>query len=293
MIKSMTGFATAARENDHASVTVTVRSVNHRFLDVQLRLPPLCASLEPRIRGAIGGRIARGRVELSVNAHLKAGPPVLVEVNRGVLEALLGALAPLRDAGLFSGSLTVSDVLRIPQAVTFREDPTAAVPGLAELVDAAVGAALEGLDEMRAREGGYLQADLAARRARMAELVEQLAQAAVAGQAAAEARTVERLRQIAQEVPLDSTLLAQEAARLAARADVSEELARLRGHLAHWDALAASPEPSGRRLDFLLQEMQRELSTLGAKVEGLAAPELIVEAKAELEKMREQVQNVE
>lgn len=293
MIKSMTGFATVTREDAAAAVTVTVRSVNHRFLDVQLRLPPLCAALEPAIRAAVSERVSRGRVELTVAAQVKRGAPVVVEVNDSVLEALARSLQPWRERGLVSGSLSVADLLRVPQALAFREVPASASAALADLVDRAVGAALDDLDEMRRREGQFLQADLAARRARLAGLVDRLAEGASAGQAAAEARLVERLRQIARELPLEQGLLAQEAARWAARGDVSEEVARLRAHLAHWDVLVASPEPSGRKLDFLLQEMQREVSTLAAKVEGLAAPELVVETRAELERMREQIQNVE
>jgi uncharacterized protein (TIGR00255 family) len=293
MIKSMTGFATATRDEAAGTVTATVRSVNHRFLDVQVRLPALWAALEPRVRALVAGRVARGRVELVVTVQVKRPPEVVVEINRALIEALGAALTPLSQQGLVSGALTVSDLLRVPHALSVREVAGAADPALAALVLEAVGAALDGLDEMRRREGASLEADLGARRAAVAGLVERLAEAAVAGQQAVAARLTDRLRQMARELALDPSLLAQEAARLAARADVSEELARLRAHLQHWDALVASPEPSGRRLEFLLQEMQREIATLGAKVEGLWAPDLVVAAKAELEKMREQVQNVE
>jgi uncharacterized protein (TIGR00255 family) len=164
---------------------------------------------------------------------------------------------------------------------------------LAPLVDDAVDTALAGLEAMRRREGGFLQADLESRRLGLAEVIAQLAAAAHEGQAALEARLGRRVHELALEATPDPLLLAQEVVRFAARSDISEEVVRFRAHLEHWAVLAAGPEPCGRKLEFLLQEMNREINTIGSKAEGTRVPELIVHAKAELEKMREQVQNVE
>src|SRR5262249_14689091 len=157
----------------------------------------------------------------------------------------------------------------------------------------AVEQALVDLDTMRSREGDQLRTDLDSRRMGVARLVERIATAADDGRAAMEQRIAERVRELRTELQADEAAVAQEIVRMAARSDISEEVERFRGHVAHWSALADGPEPCGRKLDFLLQEMNREVNTMGSKADGLRVSELIIAAKAELEKMREQVQNVE
>ena len=146
---------------------------------------------------------------------------------------------------------------------------------------------------MRSREGDDLRADLEGRRASVADLVERIAAAADEGRGAVERRLAERVRELRADLQADEVAVAQEIVRLAARSDISEEVARFRAHVRHWATLADSAEPCGRKLDFLLQEMNREVNTMGSKADGLAVSALIIAAKAELEKMREQVQNVE
>jgi uncharacterized protein (TIGR00255 family) len=146
---------------------------------------------------------------------------------------------------------------------------------------------------MRVREGAHLQADLDARRRLLAELIERLRMAADEGRATLENRLRERVDELRLELPVDQAMIAQEIVRAAARSDISEEVTRFRAHLAHWAVLVESDEPCGRKLDFLLQEMNREINTIGSKADGLGVSELIINAKAELERMREQVQNVE
>jgi uncharacterized protein (TIGR00255 family) len=146
---------------------------------------------------------------------------------------------------------------------------------------------------MRVREGGQLRGDLEARRQTLRILIDRLAVASDAGRRDLEARLHERIREISLELPVDQAMIAQEVVRVAGRSDISEEIERFRGHIAHWDALIDGEEPCGRKLDFLLQEMNREVNTIGAKADGVSVSELIINAKAELEKMREQVQNVE
>jgi uncharacterized protein (TIGR00255 family) len=153
--------------------------------------------------------------------------------------------------------------------------------------------ALADLDAMRVREGDHLRADLEGRRRLLAALIEQLREGADEGRAAVEARLRDRAAEITAELPVDQAMLAQEIVRAAARSDISEEVTRFRAHLAHWAALADASEPCGRKLDFLLQEMNREINTIGSKADGVRISEMIITAKAELEKMREQVQNVE
>jgi uncharacterized protein (TIGR00255 family) len=297
MIKSMTGFAALTREDDRTTISVTIRAVNHRHLDLQLRSPQSLSLIEGELRALVAKHVARGRVELSVSLQFRQTPGVDVDFNEDFARALEIALDKARERGLVSGALTPGDLLRLPQAITIRErqpeDDEAARAVVAAQVRDAVSQALIDLDSMRSREGVSLRGDLDIRKALVADLVERIAVAADEGRAAMEQRVTERVRELRDELQADETAVAQEIVRMAARSDISEEFERFRGHVSHWSALADSPEPCGRKLDFLLQEMNREVNTMGSKADGLRVSELIISAKAELEKMREQVQNVE
>ena len=297
MIKSMTGFASLTREGETATVAVSVKTVNHRFLDVQVRVPQALSDLETRVRQWVHTRVSRGRVEVNISVQYRLAPMPTVELNEPFVAALATAVESARAEGLVSGTLTPGDLLRLPQAILIRdrggdtdERVTAAV---AAGVEEAIGQVLADLDSMRSREGDHLRDDLEGRRQALAGLAERLNEAADEGRAGVEARLLDRVREIRLDQPADETLVAQEVVRMAARSDVTEEVTRLRGHLAHWVSLAIGPEACGRKLDFLLQEMNREVNTIGSKADGLRVSELIINAKAELEKMREQVQNVE
>ncbi|HET7617372.1 MAG TPA: YicC/YloC family endoribonuclease [Vicinamibacterales bacterium] len=294
MIKSMTGFAALTRDDEAGAVSVSIRAVNHRYLDVQLRMPQSLAPIESRLRSLIQQRIARGRLEVSIGLQMRRKPMFDVEVNDGVLDALGAALDPARERGLIAGPLTPGDLLRFPQAVTVRErDDDIPLEAYAPAIEAAVVDALEALDGMRTVEGGHLRADLDRRRLEVGSMFERAAAAANAGIDALRQRLADRVRELRADALADESAIAQEITRFAGRSDITEELVRFRAHLDHWQALADGPEPCGRKLDFLLQEMNREVNTLGSKAEGPDATEIVVALKAELEKMREQVQNVE
>jgi uncharacterized protein (TIGR00255 family) len=297
MIRSMTGFAALTREDDQATVSVTLRAVNHRFLDFQARLPPSLADMESRLRAIVQERIGRGRVELTVNLQLRRPPSVTVEMNEPLIDALAAALEQARAKGIVTGALQPGDLLRLPQALAIREKAASDGEGLPDevrrAVEAAVLGAVEELDVMRGREGAFLHHDLEGRRTLLGELVERIAQAAETGRKALETRLAERVRDLGAESLTEPAAIAQEIVRFVARSDVTEEIVRFRSHLAHWRALAEAPESCGRKLDFLIQEMNREANTIGSKAEGEEAPPIVVAIKAELEKMREQVQNVE
>jgi uncharacterized protein (TIGR00255 family) len=297
MIKSMTGFASVAREDERATIAVTIRALNHRYLDLQLRIPQSLATIEPEVRSLVSKRVARGRVELSLSLQMRQVPGFEVEFNEEFGRALEQALEQARARGLVAGALTPGDLLRLPQALTIRDrqpaDDDSLQTAVVEQAREAVAQALVDLDRMRAHEGEHLRADLDQRRQFVFELVERIAVAADEGRVAMELRLAERVRELRADLQADETAVAQEIVRMAARSDISEEVARFRGHVSHWAALADSAEPCGRKLDFLLQEMNREVNTMGSKADGLRVSELIIAAKAELEKMREQVQNVE
>jgi uncharacterized protein (TIGR00255 family) len=296
MIKSMTGFASSTDDNDAAAIGVTLKSVNHRFLDIQLRTPPSLAALESRIRALVQSRVARGRVEVTITLQPRRESTIEIELNEAFLQALKPALDRARELGFIEGPVTAGDLLRFPQALTIRDKLDEAGKrddSLAPLVETTLAAALDELDRMRTREGDYLHTDLETRRARLGELFERVATAAEEGMSRLQARLAERVRELRAENLGDEALVAQEIARFVGRSDITEEVVRFRGHLEHWQALSEASEPCGRKLDFLLQEMNREVNTAGSKAEGPVVSELIVTLKAELEKMREQVQNVE
>ena len=296
MIKSMTGFASLTRDDERGAIGVTIRSVNHRFLDLQLRLPPVIADLEPRLRALVQKQLARGRVEISVSLQLRQNAAPQIELNEAFAQALSGAMAEARRRGLVAGELTPGDLLRLPQALTIREkmpESGGVSAMLGTAVDAAVETAIGELEQMRVREGVHLRTDLDTRKSLLAGLIARISTAANTGRDELEARLLERARELAGTLPIDQAALAQEVARVAQRSDISEEVTRFHGHLAHWHALSDSAEPCGRKLDFLLQEMNREVNTIGSKADGLQVSEVVIQAKAELERMREQVQNVE
>jgi uncharacterized protein (TIGR00255 family) len=297
MIKSMTGFASAASEGQHATITVTIRAVNHRHLDLQLRVPQSLAEAEGRIRSAVQRRVERGRIELAVSMQYRHTASVEVEFNEPLAVALAAALESARARGIIQGALTPGDLLRLPQALAVRERPVerdeAVVAELLIKLDEVVAESLTRLDTMRATEGDHLNADLEQRRAGLATMLEEIAVAAEDGRIQLQSRLAIRVRELAADLGADANAIAQEIVKMAARSDISEEITRFRAHLAHWRSLAESSEAVGRKLDFLLQEMNREVNTIGSKADGLHVSNLVIAAKAELEKMREQVQNVE
>jgi uncharacterized protein (TIGR00255 family) len=299
MIKSMTGFASLTEDDETATIAVTIRSVNHRFLDLQLRLPSSLAALESRLRARVQQTIARGRVEVTVSVQQRRTAALDVELNETFLQALDAALNRAREKGFIQGTMTPGDLLRFPQALAIKDRTDDSPVGdeqsgaLNGRVEEAVAAALESLDAMRIREGGFLRTELEMRRQLLGDLFDRVALAAEQGLETLRLRLVERVRELRADGLADETTVAQEIARYVGRSDITEEVVRFRGHLEHWRALSDSAEPCGRKLDFLLQEMNREVNTTGSKAEGPVVSELIVTLKAELEKMREQVQNVE
>ena len=298
MIRSMTGFAAVSREENGGKVSVTIKSVNHRFLDVAVKAPQMLAPVEAHVKSLVQQHVMRGRVEVQIGLEIIGAPAREVVLDEALLGRITQLLADARARGLLVGELTASDVLRIPQLLDIRlktSDPAAgALPAsLAALLDVAMTEALAALVVMRATEGRFIQTDLDARLATLGGLVDEIERVGREGQQQLEARLRERLAALPTDVQGDPAALAQETVRFVARSDVDEEIVRMRGHAGHWRSLAAGPEPCGRKLDFLVQEMNREINTIGSKVEGPHATELVIAAKAELERLREQVQNVE
>ena len=295
MIKSMTGFASLTREDEQVQLTVTVKSVNHRYLDLQIRVPQALTEMESRLRGIVQSRAARGRVELGVTLKLKAASGVSLELNKPLVAALSTAAATAKQEGWVESGLTAGDLLRFPQVISVKEQPAddAVWQEACEAVAAATDEAMVALDRMRRKEGEFLQRDLEERSTALSVLVDGIVAEAGAADDALRERLLARVAEIEEQIAVDPVLISQEVIRWAARSDIHEEVARLRGHLDHMRQLFEEPAPCGRKLDFLIQEMNREVNTVGSKAEGRGMAEFVVAAKAELEKLREQIQNAE
>ena len=295
MVSSMTGFASLTHEDEIAVVDVTVRSVNHRYLDIKVRMPQLLTDIEEQVRDRIKRHVLRGHVELAIGLRVKSQPVIDLDINDALISALVKLIERPDVASATEGRWTIGDLLRFPQVVTARErslgdDVTQHIASTALETTESV---LLGLEQMRNREGEFLLADLSERHQVLSGLVVEMAKAAESGQGALKDRLLARLAELPSEIRLDAISLNQEVVRWVAKSDIHEEIARLDAHLQHWTELIVGLGHCGRRLDFLLQEMNREVNTIGSKVDGIDVTSLVLSAKAELEKMREQIQNVE
>lgn len=294
MIRSMTGYARGAAEAGGHRVSVELRSLNGRFAEVRIRSSETFATLEPEIRKRVLGTVRRGRVELDIRLTREdgAGPPVSLDLSlaRNVIEA---AHRLRSDLGV-EGDLDVASLLRFPGVLRAPSEEGLDAPVRAA-AERALEAALAMLESERVREGEALRADLLGRFDRMLDLAARVRERAADVPATVRDRLRDRVAVLAADAGVDPTRLAQEAAFLADRADVTEELVRLLGHLSQAAHLLRAPdgEPVGKRLDFLLQEIHRETNTIGSKSPDLEVTRIVLDLKSETEKVREQAQNLE
>jgi uncharacterized protein (TIGR00255 family) len=294
MVRSMTGFGRAEVRGDAIAVTVEARSVNHRHLDIALRLPRTLTALELDARRVIQGRLERGRIDVAVQVTpLVTTATQRVQVDAGLArEYIARAQALAGDLGL-SGTpsldwlLERSGVMRLEDA----EPAEAAAPW--PILAEALGQALDELVGRRTAEGERLVEALHSLHAELAATVQVIAARAPAAAARREQRLRERLRALLAETAIDESRIVTEAAIWVDKTDVTEELARLRAHLAEFALALEKGGPVGRALDFLIQELNREINTVGSKADDLELSQATLAAKSILEKIREQVQNLE
>lgn len=291
----MTGFGRSAFQVEGAGFEVEVRSTNHRFLDLRVRVPRAFAELEAEVRARVAARFGRGKVDAVVQSPPGA-PRERLQIDLEAAGRYLEAAAALRSRHGLAGVIEVGELLALPGVARLVEVdlPTEA---LARACFDALDVAVERADAMRVAEGAALERELLARLDGIAALAAGLEERAAGVQDAVRERLRRRAEKLAQETGLfDEARLHQELVLAADRSDVTEELVRLRSHLEQFRAALADAGPGrpvGRRLDFLLQELGREANTLGAKVADAGAGQLVVELKTELERVREQAQNVE
>ncbi|MCL4523263.1 MAG: YicC family protein [Acidobacteria bacterium] len=297
LLKSMTGYAQARVEQDGWALRISLRSVNHRFLDVHLRLPDGFEAFEPRIRQAVRDRLRRGHVDVTL--HYEPAGPAAVHVHRDVAAAYLGAAEEIRKQFGLKTEPDLAAILRLPGVIGSTALPSdEEAEALGQRISACLEEALGKLEEMRRAEGRHLVEEMSARLRTITEHAKRIEELAERVRPAYAHRLETRLRELMGTVPVDPARVAQEAALLAERGDICEEISRLHSHVQQFEKLLAGAGEAGKKLDFLLQEMQREANTMlsktpGVEADGLAITDLALEVKSQIEKLREQVQNVE
>jgi len=301
-LRSMTGYAQAKAEREEWVLRITLRSVNHRFLDVRVRAPEGFEIFEPQIRQLVREHLGRGHVDVAL--HIEALRTPAVHINRNVAAAYIRAIEELRSEFGLAPEPHLGALLRLPGVVVSAGNLSGVQFDEEELerlgfdVAACLTEALQKLDEMREEEGRSLASELRMVTSGIAERVTRLESLCEESRPAYAERLRQRVQELLGNSAVDSVRLAQEAALLAERADVAEELMRLQSHVQQFDRLVSGAGELGKKLDFLLQEMQREANTMLSKTpglgpEGLEMTDLGLQIKAEIEKLREQVQNVE
>jgi uncharacterized protein (TIGR00255 family) len=297
---SMTGYAQARVETTDLALRVSVKSVNHRFLDLKMRTPEGLEQYEPRLRQMVRDRIHRGHVEIQVIAEPRTA--ATVQVNQELVKAYLRAAEALRQETRAAADVDVVALLRLPGVISGLGVATPqseeSQEQLGRALEDCLGDALGKLDEMRRAEGAHLIDELRAHLAKIEAEADQVRALAETLRPAFAKRLDARLKELLSGASLEPVRLAQEAAILAERSDVSEELQRLRSHVSQFGNLLGGAGEMGKKLDFLLQEMHREANTLlsktpGVDTEALAITGLALEIKSDIEKLREQVQNIE
>lgn len=291
-VRSMTGFGSAQIESERLRASVTARSVNHRFLDLSVHLSRRLAELEPDVRRLVQARVQRGKVEVSVQARLQQDDTVAVQAQQPLIAALVSALRQAQAEHGLAGEVRLSDVARFPGAFEVDGEGRELGEARADLL-AAIERALEGLDAMRSAEGGGLVAVIEAALTAIESAASRIASLSADEKQARRDTLLAKLVELREELGLEESRLYQEVVRLVERADVAEEIQRLRSHVAQARGVLGETGPCGKRLDFLAQELAREANTIGSKSASAALAREVVSLKAEVERLREQVQNVE
>lgn len=292
MLKSMTGYGKGEASAPHGSFTVEIRSVNHRYGEVSVRMPRSFMALENDVKRLIISVLKRGKIDVYVQWEEAAAGDAIPQLDPAVARGYHQAFSRLAEELQLTADLPLSLILS--QKGVIRDSPASIdETELQPLLFAAVQAAVAAIDAMRTREGEALECDLLARRGQVAEWTGQISGRTPQVVAEYRQKLKLRLEQLLEGNEIDEARLAQEVALMADRSDITEELVRLASHFSQFDETLKLAEPVGRKLDFLMQEMNREVNTIGSKSNDAELATLVIRIKAEMEKMREQVQNVE
>ena len=292
MVKSMTGYGAAKGTAEGLELSIELKSVNNRFLDTAVRMPRAYLFAEEAVKSAVQRHISRGKVDVFVTIDSSRADDVVVKVNQPLLKGYLAAINEAADTYGLANDATVMSLCRFPDVLSV-EKKEVDQEAMAQAIAAVLEQALTEYDAMRAKEGEKLHDDIASRIAnilRMVELVETESPKTVADY---KARLEQKLREVLESKSIDESRILTEAAIFADKVAVDEETVRLRSHIAQMCELIESDVPVGRKLDFLVQEMNRETNTIGSKCQNASIAHVVVDIKAEIEKIREQIQNIE
>ena len=292
MVKSMTGYGRAVETVNGREFTVELRSVNNRYLDCSVKLPRSLSFAEDAVKQAVKATISRGKVDVFISVRSEGAEDVKVSLNEAMVQGYLAAMGQLVSQYGVRDDISVSVLSRMPEVFTVDRAEVDEEQLQADLMQAA-GKALENFDAMRTAEGKALENDLRSRGDTILALVAQVE--AGSGQTVADYRTrlENKLKEVLANTAIDESRILTEAAIFADKVAVDEETVRLRSHLEQMDNMLTTGGPIGRKLDFLLQEMNREANTIGSKCSDVRLARIVVDIKAELEKIREQTQNIE
>lgn len=292
MPNSMTGYGRGTRAGAGLDIAVEARSTNHRYRDIRVRLPRELSELEDRVRFIVAQRLARGHVDVTVTLEEACSRPRTVEVRSELAEAYHRAAMNLAARLGLPGAIGVEVLLGLPDVIAVR--PVDLDPGgVWDVLQGAVTDALQAVCEMRAAEGARLAEDIIHRTGRIEQLIARISERSPVVGAELRTRLEARLRDLLTNVPVDEGRIAIEATMYAEKSSIAEELVRLKSHCEQVYSVIAGDDPAGRRLEFLVQEMHREVNTTGSKSQDVEISRAVVEIKSELEKIREQVQNIE
>lgn len=292
MIRSMTGYGRAEGRSKGRSLVVELRSVNHRYCDVMVRLPKQLALLDEAVKKKVQGRFSRGHIEVSVNFNGAASPPKRFNLDMDSAEAYYQILKKLKKEFHLPGEIDLGLFTHFKEMITL-VDPVEKAESMAPLLYKSLDKAMANLEKMRREEGRALAEDLSGRLQALSKMLSLIKIREKEAVAAYHQRLQARVSELSKGIDVDPARLAQEVAIFADRSDISEETARLKMHLEQFQKIMQKEEAVGRTLDFLLQEMNREINTIGSKAYDVTISMQVVAMKSELEKIREQVQNIE
>ena len=292
MIRSMTGYGRGEGVLHDRAITVEVRAVNNRYLDCAVKIPRLYVFAEESIKAQVQKQVGRGKVDVLISIDATAADKVAVSLNRSVADGYYTALTQMRDAYNLKDDISVSLLSRFPDVFLVEKEQGDADVIAADLLQV-LSQALEGFNAMREREGQKLAEDIRAKAAAIAALVEQVEVRSPETVAAYREKLRQRMQEVLENTQIDESRILTEAAIFADKVAVDEETVRLRSHLSQEELLLEQGGAVGRKLDFLIQEFNREANTIGSKCSDVALSRVVVELKGEIEKIREQVQNIE
>lgn len=293
MLRSMTGYGRGESKAGDTGITAEVKSVNNRYRDIVVRLPRSIQPLEDEIRSRVGTRMRRGRIEVTVQLDKREGQTeYALDLNLPLAKSYYSILSKVCDEFKLEKTIRPEEICQMKDVVCYRPEEID-LEKTRDGLSSALEAALEACDAMRLQEGQALQGDLDGRLSRIEEFLDEIEKGASQVLDLWRKKTRDRLQQLLQGMEVDEGRLAQEVVFFADRSDITEEIVRIRSHLVQFRKTIAGDDSVGRKLDFLVQEFHREINTIGSKASDAAISAKVVEVKVELEKMREQVQNVE